>query len=474
MGIGTWEDPVTKATIKSQRNWLDLLSSLSVLKDQGLALFMIEPHGLSTTSGKKFEKELNSRGFFVTGIFNTPEKIFHPQTSIQPVLITISRRFSQKLYLAELLEAEQAEQVAHNFTSLIDTHNLIGGKLIDPEGFSGFHRLKIQEQIERLETQYNEYRKFSLRDISVEINTVRTGKEFSEKENSVYVPNIGKSKVVSHLKDAKLKHHNYFQVVLKQDVINEYVASFFESEIGKLVLDSLSSQTFIPHVNKGDIESAIVAAPNIEEQRSIVLTQHKIRDLQGAIGNFEKEMAINPTSSKSIQSQINMMLEVIGALTDADRIRGLVREGESKNIEFKESFSLDVKKQTKEKYIEQAALKTVVAFLNSDGGTLLIGVSDKGEILGIDAEMNMFFKNSDQFLLNFKNAMKSRITEAFYPFIDDRLVEIDNRLILLVQCKASKTACFLDDKDFYVRTNPATDKLEGPKLALYLKHRFGE
>jgi predicted HTH transcriptional regulator len=203
-----------------------------------------------------------------------------------------------------------------------------------------------------------------------------------------------------------------------------------------------------------------------------VLTQHKLRELKDVIENFNREIALNPTSSASIQGQLSRMLEAMAVLTDADKVRAIIREGESQTIEFKESLSLDVKKQTKESYIEQSSLKTIVAFLNTKGGTLLIGVSDDGQICGVGGEIEKFHKTTDKFLLHFKNLMKSKIGEQFYPFIDNRLVKVDDVNVLLVECKASQTPCFLEGKDFYVRTNPATDKLEGPKLVEYVKHRF--
>jgi len=225
-------------------------------------------------------------------------------------------------------------------------------------------------------------------------------------------------------------------------------------------------------VNKQDIEQAPIAVPSIAEQKSIVLTQHKLRELKDVIENFNKEIALNPTSSASIQGQLSRMLESIAVLTEADKVRSIIREGESKRIEFKESLSLDVKKQTKETYIEQASLKTIGAFLNTEGGILLIGVSDEGEIRGVDREIEKFYKNTDKFLSHFKDLLKGKIGEQFYPFIDNRLVKVDDVQILLVDCKASPTPCFLGGNDFYVRTNPATDKLEGSKLVEYVRHHF--
>ena len=467
-----WQDTINNRIIKAQQNWLDILKSLFSLEDKGLAIFLVEPHGLSNYQGQKFQREMNAIGFYVNGVFNTPEKLLFPTTAIRPTLISISKEEHPKLYLAELVETDQAEQVAHNFLSSVETGNLTGGTLIANGDFVGFHRLKIQQQIERLETQYKEYDNYTLSDLAAEINSVKSGETFEEKANAVYIPRIGNSKVVSNLQDAKLKHHNYFQIVLKENTSNEYVASFFESTLGRLVLDSLSMQSFIPHVNKRDIEQAPIAVPSIVEQKSIVLTQHKLRELKDVIENFNREIALNPTSSASIQGQLSRMLEAMAVLTDADKVRAIIREGESQTIEFKESLSLDVKKQTKESYIEQSSLKTIVAFLNTDGGTLLIGVCDDGQICGVDGEIEKFHKKTDKFLLHFKNLLKSKIGEEFYPFIDNRLVKVDDVNVLLVECKASQTPCYFDSKDFYVRTNPATDKLEGPKLVEYVKHRF--
>ncbi|MCY1464978.1 putative DNA-binding domain protein [compost metagenome] len=95
------------------------------------------------------------------------------------------------------------------------------------------------------------------------------------------------------------------------------------------------------------------------------------------------------------------MLDVIGRLTSEDKIRNIIRMGETDRAEFKSSFSLDLKKREKEKYIEDASLKTVVAFLNTNGGSLLVGVADDGEVLGLNDEIGFIHKgSSDKFLLH--------------------------------------------------------------------------
>lgn len=177
---------------------------------------------------------------------------------------------------------------------------------------------------------------------------------------------------------------------------------------------------------------------------------------------------------KGYESHASKLLQFLD-LTEGEKdpIKLLIADGENKTTEFKETLSLDVKSGKKESYIELSAFKTIAAFLNTNGGTLLVGVNDSGQVTGIDEEIEKFHKGSkDKFLLHFKNILKSRIGEGNYPLIEYALVTSVNRTIFQVVCKASNKACYLDGKDFYVRTNPATDKLEGPKLVEYVTNHF--
>jgi len=461
--------------LKIRQNWGEILKSLTFLNEYGMGLYLVEPSCFGSTEGSKLEDGLNSEGYFVSAIFNAPEGILHPETSITPVFVLIAKKKTDVVFLAELLGESQALQVARNYYSGIIAGDLTRGKEVEQKAFYGFHRVKIKKQIEKLETQYKEYEEYSIGEIAKEINYVKHGNNLTEKANSIYIPKIGNSPVVTNISDAIIKHHNYFQVVLGEKAINEYVAAFFRSDLGRLVLQSLTSGAVIPHLNKRDLEQATVALPSLDDQQKILITQRKLVDLKNAIDSFDSELALNPTSSSSILEQLDGMLEAIGGLTDSDEVYSLIRQGESKNIEFKETLSLDVKKKTKEKYIELSALKTIVALMNTEGGVLLMGVADNGDLTGIDIEIDKFHKgNSDKFLLHIKNLIKVRIGEEFYPYIEYKLVSVNQRNILVVKCKESRSPCYLDNAEFYVRTNPATDKLEGPKLVEYVKNHFGQ
>ena len=90
----------------------------------------------------------------------------------------------------------------------------------------------------------------------------------------------------------------------------------------------------------------------------------------------------------------------------------------------------------------------------------------------MDEEIKKFYKNDDKYLLNFKNHIKSKVGEGFYPLLDYKLIEVDGKRVLRVNCGMAATPCFLDDTDFYVRSGPSTDKLEGRTQHEYIQERF--
>jgi hypothetical protein len=66
------------------------------------------------------------------------------------------------------------------------------------------------------------------------------------------------------------------------------------------------------------------------------------------------------------------------------QVASLITEGESAIIEFKSSARWDLRENRANKAMEQVIVKTAAGFLNvASGGTLLIGVDDGGNILGV-------------------------------------------------------------------------------------------
>ncbi len=213
-----------------------------------------------------------------------------------------------------------------------------------------------------------------------------------------------------------------------------------------------------------------------KQQIQVVEASSKLDQLRTDLYQLQDELATNPFGNDQLIVDLTEFSNTISVATKTDQVRALVGADESKTLEFKETYRLCTKKQEVRKDLEDTVMKTIAGFLNSDGGTLLVGVRDNKEITGINVEIDKLHKGSvDKFLLQFSNTLKKRIGEQFYPYIEYNLMEIGPLVqIFAVECKPSEFECWLDGDDFYVRTNPATQLLKGPKITQYVKTRFSK
>ncbi|WP_081624550.1 ATP-binding protein [Thioalkalivibrio sp. AKL10] len=473
LGMGKSPLAPDQPSVKVRRNWIDLWTALDFLDVSGHCIALVEPPAFGVPEGPRFLELLGNRGFHLNGVFNIPPGLLKT-TNIRPVLVAISQERRNGLFVAELKDEEQAGRVATAFLDGKHGGSFSEGVQLDGKEFDGFESVKAKVQLNRLSTQYKEFKTKKLGEIAKSLNTVKSGDSFLEANNSIYIQLVGSLKVWDKLEDVGVKHHNVIQITLPESVKKEYLVAFFRSDLGLLTLRSVTRGAVIQRINKADIFQIAIAVPSFAEQEEIVWAHKKLDSLMVEIEELKKELAVNPKNSTIVADQLDGMLELIGGLTDSDRVKNLTREGESATVEFKESLSVDVRKGSRERYIEDLVFKTIAAFLNTKGGALLVGVNDSGVVAGIDEEVHKFHKGSiDKFMLHFKNGLKSRVGEQFYPSINQRVVRVDGKSVLVVDCDASPKACWLDQREFFVRTNPATDKLEGPKLVEYVKERFG-
>jgi len=84
MMSGEWKDGEKNISLKGKKNWLILFKSLFLLTEEGQGLFVVEP---SIVWNKEFIQQLSRKGFYVNAIFNCPENILRPQTSLQTNLL---------------------------------------------------------------------------------------------------------------------------------------------------------------------------------------------------------------------------------------------------------------------------------------------------------------------------------------------------------------------------------------------------
>jgi hypothetical protein len=152
-------------------------------------------------------------------------------------------------------------------------------------------------------------------------------------------------------------------------------------------------------------------------------------------------------------------------------IRDLIQHGETEKVEFKSSIRWNLRSDKPGKEIELAWLKAIVAFLNSNGGNVLIGVSDDGQVLGLETNT---FANDDKCLRHIGNLINQHIGVEFTQFIQYGIVGLDDKKIAFVRCSQSTTPAFLKngkDEEFYVRTGPANQKLPPSQILKFIESK---
>ncbi|MGB5736706.1 MAG: RNA-binding domain-containing protein [Thiohalocapsa sp.] len=153
-------------------------------------------------------------------------------------------------------------------------------------------------------------------------------------------------------------------------------------------------------------------------------------------------------------------------------IYDLIGRGEGTHLEFKSTMRTNLHTGKPGKEIELSWLKGVAAFLNTEGGILLLGVADDGEVLGLAADA---FANDDKCRLHFKNLINQHLGPEYARFLRFDLFQVADRQIAAVECEQADTPTFLRNNQgetFLIRNGPSNIELPISRALGYIRGRF--
>ncbi len=142
----------------------------------------------------------------------------------------------------------------------------------------------------------------------------------------------------------------------------------------------------------------------------------------------------------------------------------IIRQGEGAFLEFKSTFRWDMEQSRTNRLLEGVVLKSVAGFLNSkQGGTLLIGVSDNGEIIGLKNDYKTLKKqNQDGFEQVIMTAIADNLGADLCSHVSILFHVIDNKTICRLIVSPSARPVYINQGNntkLYVRTGGATRDL---------------
>ena len=154
-------------------------------------------------------------------------------------------------------------------------------------------------------------------------------------------------------------------------------------------------------------------------------------------------------------------------------IPDLIAAGESGTVEFKSTLRMNLRTGERDQRMELAVLKTLAAFLNTNGGTLVIGVADTHAPVGIQKDG---FQNEDRMNLHLRNIVSSRMGAVAMSRIHPSFDDYRNVRIMIVTCERSGQPVYVHEANnrekFYIRTGASTTELSISESNTYINDRF--
>jgi hypothetical protein len=150
----------------------------------------------------------------------------------------------------------------------------------------------------------------------------------------------------------------------------------------------------------------------------------------------------------------------------------LIGSGEDTHLEFKSTMRTNLHTNKPGKEIELAWLKGAAAFMNTEGGILLMGVADDGTVLGLEADG---FENDDRCRLHFKNLLNQHLGAEYARHVRFELYGLEGKQVAAVECERADAPVFLRDRNaehFLIRNGPSNIELSLSRALKYIRGRF--
>lgn len=152
-------------------------------------------------------------------------------------------------------------------------------------------------------------------------------------------------------------------------------------------------------------------------------------------------------------------------------VEDLIAENESAVLEFKSSLRWDYHQGKRTEIPELSAAKTISALLNSDGGTLIIGVDDARNVMGLEKDYcTLRKKDRDGFELFLMDLISEQIGKRFCQYVDAAFRVIGGLDVCQVSVEPSPEPVYNGkETDFYIRTGNSTRKLNTKEAVEYVR-----
>ncbi|MFM9376059.1 helix-turn-helix domain-containing protein [Gordonia sp. VNK21] len=238
-----------------------------------------------------------------------------------------------------------------------------------------------------------------------------------------------------------------------------------------------------------------VARRILRDRAQLSASTSMVLSILGAALGFLVAWAIRPTAH--LRSPMAVLLALLGAVAavlvysmiaahfqrpQQASIDELLSAGESDRVEYKSTARINLRTGEKDPRMEQVITKTVSAFLNSDGGTLLIGVDDDGRLLGLEQDYATLRQpDADRYELWLRDLLTTALGQHAATLVSIAVEEVTRggttAPVARLRTGASPRPVYLRpgksaSPEFWVRTGNSTRRLSVDEAAEYIMRRW--
>ncbi len=204
--------------------------------------------------------------------------------------------------------------------------------------------------------------------------------------------------------------------------------------------------------------------------------------LRALVSQAIERRATDPEADvRDIESTINELVEFLyfgegdsyeSALAkDQNEVLSLLkRPAEDATLEFKESLWYDVRQDSFQGDHINDVSKAICAMLNRDGGTILIGVADNGQVVGIERDLSKL-ETPDRFQRKLQEHFGVRLRPDPTDLVRVRFIPIEGKLVARVDIKPDAASVYSLNDKVYVRRDGESREFAGTDLALWWARR---
>lgn len=156
-------------------------------------------------------------------------------------------------------------------------------------------------------------------------------------------------------------------------------------------------------------------------------------------------------------------------------VSSLVAAGETEHVEFKGSARWDFERGCVNRELEDAVVRTIAGFLNTAGGSLLIGVADDKTLRGLAEDFRTLRDpDRDGFERLIVGLVRTRLGGDTCPLVHVTFHSIEGRDICRVIVEPGHRPVFMEDRGtsrFMVRTGNSTRELDVREALAHIARR---